>query len=633
MNLQLYDWRKQFSREGLTPMLRLELHDLLTPKVRLSPRLEWPGERKSEDLDTSLHINDLVDWEIVLTADYVDTVLRELEQEARWHEALPHLLSDVRGLLRDALDLMRELDGAGDRSDRSYIVHPSIGRSPQNRHFADWSVLIDLTRDSWLATAEVFPDRARAEVEYWLTSPYPVFRRLAFFAATETRLFSPQHALTWLLADDHWWLWSVETQREVIRLLVALATQLASEQSDVLQQAILRGPPQAMFRSSTEPERLLRIADHEIWLRLAKYRDAGGVLSPDAVLIFEALSQERRLAEDERDEFPVWMGNGDDWRTFQTTPKQRRDLEVWLREHPTNEMWHEDDWGHRCKYDFPRTATALLHLAKQGEWITARWREALQAWSEPTLAARSWRFLSRALVIAPHEVIQELTHVIGYWLQSLANTFHDNEDGFFFLIRRILVMHRDETAKLDNDVAFGAINHPVGFVTQAALSWWYRQGLQDGQGLRTEIEPIFTEICDPTITAFRYGRVLLGANVITLFRVDTPWTIRNLLPLFDWRSPDEARAAWVGFLWSPRLYAPLIEAIKFHFLATAEHYEHLGDHAEQYAGLLTFASLEPDDTFSRLELAYATASLPADGLAHVAQTLVNALDSAGEQRV
>ncbi len=126
---------------------------------------------------------------------------------------------------------------------------------------------------------------------------------------------------------------------------------------------------------------------------------------------------------------------------------------------------------------------------------------------------------------------------------------------------------------------------------------------------------------------------MLAANVIALFRVDGDWAKQNLLPHFDWhRSEAEARGVWEGFLWSPRLYRPLMEALKPAFLNTANHYAALGKHDGQYASLLTFAALEPGETFTAFELAAATRSLPPDGLRNAAQTLVRALEGSGDQR-
>jgi len=126
---------------------------------------------------------------------------------------------------------------------------------------------------------------------------------------------------------------------------------------------------------------------------------------------------------------------------------------------------------------------------------------------------------------------------------------------------------------------------------------------------------------------------LLSAHALSLFRVDKAWSERHLLPLLDWNpSETEAQAAWEGFLWSPRLYRPLMEAIKPAFLETVNHYAQLGKHNEQFATFLTFAALDPGDTFTIGQLATAVRALPVDGLRKSAQALVRALEGAGDQR-
>jgi hypothetical protein len=296
--------------------------------------------------------------------------------------------------------------------------------------------------------------------------------------------------------------------------------------------------------------------------------------------------------------------------------------------------WQEDDWHDRCRNDFPRAVTALLRLAAQGDWVVSRWREALQVWSDERLAARSWRYLGEALASAPDNVIRELAHPLGWWLQKVAKVFTEHQEQFFSLIQTILEQSRTEQLEPDADVAFVSINHPVGFAADAVVSWWFRQGLKDGQGLNAEIRPIFTELCNSEIPIFRYGRFVLATHVIALFRVDQAWTADYLLPFFNWENfPEEAVAAWKGFLLSPRVYHPLLHTLKIPFLATAEHYDELGEYGTQYADVLTVAALEPRDVFSKQELAEATAALPPIGLESAAQMLVRMLEGAGEQRV
>jgi hypothetical protein len=74
-----------------------------------------------------------------------------------------------------------------------------------------------------------------------------------------------------------------------------------------------------------------------------------------------------------------------------------------------------------------------------------------------------------------------------------------------------------------------------------------------------------------------------------------------------------------------------LDVIKGSFLDTAQHYDSLGKHGEQYANLLTFAALDPGETFTKAELATATRALPIGGLHHAAEALVHALEGAGEQ--
>lgn len=629
-----YRWLGRFRRDGLTTTLRLELREMLTPRVSLREPFRWSEER--DDVNEPQRLEDLVEWEVVLSTKDVHSALRDLPKNPQWHTALPDLLADFSALLRDTLDLMRELGGAEVKSDSSYVYQPSISEHPQNKDFRDWTALIDLTRDAWLATADRNPEQARLAAETWRHVPYPLFRRLAFFAAAQDRVIPHRLALNWLLTDDHWWLWSEETKREAMRLVVALATKLSKEDLAKLEQAILAGPPRTMFKDGIDPERWSQRTEPEVWLRLAKISAAGAALGASAQARLDELSARHptwQPAVDERDEFHVWMYDGTELREFIATPRDRRELVDWLKQYPGTNPWQEYDWRQRCRDNFATTAWALCTLAGEGEWPADRWREALQAWSEDKPIKRSWRYTAPVLASAPDDLLQSLARSISWWLQAIAKTFDGHEALFLKLCRRILAMDYQDGVDT-GELGARAINHPVGLVTVALLRWCYRRSPEDGQGLPAELSRIFTEICDTRIDKFRYGRVFLAEHVIALFGVDRDWATQRLLPLFDWQCSEvEARAAWKGFLWSPRLDRPWMEAIKEPFLDTAQHYAVLGKHDERYAALLTFAALDLSDTFTKTELASATRALPTEGLAHAAQALVLALEGAGEQRV
>ena len=567
--------------------------------------------------------------------------LSELAKSETWTAVLPELLADAQQLLRDALDLMQELGEADDRSDRAHWDLSSISPHCQNRGFRDWVSLIEIVRDAWLATRERDLVRASRVVEDWLLQPYPTFTRLALFAATQDGIATAGEWVKWLIADDGWWLWSVETQRETMRALVLRGARLPPGIRAELETAILAGPPRRMFRDDIEPERWTSLIDHSVWLRLAKLASGGVTLGMGAQARVDALTAsypEWKLAKNESDEFSHWMsGTGDpdyeDRRQIERVPGRRRELIEWLRKPPSTDHFHfnENDWNEVCRDRFPTAASALFVLAQKNRWPVERWREALQVWSNEKLLRRSWRYMAPVLQRMPDEELQALAHTVSWWLEAAAKVFDHHETVFLELCRRILAMTHQNGVGTGEPVT-QAINHPVGQVTQGLLHSWFRRQPEDRQGLPDDLKPILTMLCNTEIDQYRHARVLLAANVIPLFRVDPAWAQERLIPLFSWRrSATEARAAWEGFLWSPRLYRPLMNALKSDFLGCATRYTELGKHGGQYATILTFAALDPGDTFKMDELLAATSALPQVGLQECAHALVRALEGAGDQ--
>lgn len=602
-------WRGQVKEHGLTLPARLELREVLKPRIRFRKSFRVPEGPRPSDEPTA--IEDLVDWDIVLGADHAGYLLKNLHRSLPVGETLAPLLPDVTALLRDALDLMRELEGATDEEDPSTFWHPSIGEHRQNEHYRDWTFLIDLARDAWVATAETDPLRARLEIQNWLAVPYPLFKRLAFFAARDDRVAAPEQALEWLLLDEGRWLWSRETQREAIRLIVAIAPKLTGGGLVALEEAILRGSrrfyPLELAAEDVDP-----VISRSVWLRL-KIQAAGVELGTEATEKLEELLRsypDLTLAEDERDEFAYPRSDGSDFFG----------------------ALQEDHWQTRCKTDFPAAVADLCQLASNGGWPSKQWRQALQTWCAELLAVKAFLSLGKLVSSAPDDTLKQLAHPVSGWLEAVAKEVGDNREPFFTLAERTIALHRDDELDAVNDPVSAANSHPIGNVVQALLAWWHSQGLKDDQGLGDPIRPIFEGLCDPAVPSFRHGRVILAQRAILLFRVDRAWTEQQMLPLFDWsQSADEARAAWCGFLWTPRVHAPLLAALKPQLLATANHYGGIGGFGENYAALLTLAALDPSDWITRKEIAPAIRALPEDGLVESLRFATRALQGAGEQ--
>ena len=640
--LNLYSWKDRLQRDGLTVMLRLMLREVLAPKVVLKKPFRW-GE-SDEKTEAPKHLRQLIDSELVLADDHVHSSLQHLAEAKNWRTFLPILLGDFQQLLRDALDLSRELGDADDLRDRSHWDLPSISPHWQNRGFHDWISLIELLRDAWIATSEINSKLAARIAQEWFELPYPTFKRLALFAATQESSISADQWVGWLKADDSWWLWSVETQREVMRLFVLQSARLAPATKEMLETAILGGPPQSMFKPDIKPEDWQYVVEHSVWLRLAKLQEGNKSLSNAASHRFNELSSANpgwRLASDERDEFSHWMsGTGDpdyeEKRVINIAPRRRQDLVNWLKQpRPARHfpiMDNEDNWSETCRRHFCHSLCALSDLAQEGSWPEGRWRDALQAWSEKGRVLRPWRFAAPLVQTMPDEVLLKLAHAVTWWLETVSKSIDRHESIFLDVCSHILALPHQDGVDTNQPVT-RAINHPVGHVAQAMMNLWFKRQPNDNDNLPPDIEPLFTRLCDTTVEQFRHGRVLLASRLVALFRVDRPWTETHLLPLFDWSSnPTEAKAVWEGFLWSPRLYRELLIAFKPQFLNTALHYAELGEHSRQFAAFLTYAGLDPVDGYLPQDFRSAIAILPQEGLHEVAQALWQSLEGAGEQR-
>lgn len=640
----LYRWLGRLKRETLTTTLRLELREILAPKLVLNKPLRW-GEEEASGVEPT-RLRQIVDWELVLAADHIHSALRDLGG-MHWASALPYLLEDFQQLLRDALDLLRELGEADGRGDRSYWDLPSITPHQQNRGFRDWVCLIELLRDAWLAVNRNNNARATRIALTWFELPYPTFKRLALFAASQDDCIPPEQWVDWLLSDGAWWLWSLDTRREVFRLFVLQGQHLVGTHQDRLEQSILAGPPREMYRDDLELDRWQDLVVHSVWLHLAKLNASGLILGASADVRLTELSAtypQWQLAANERDEFSHWMsGTSDpdheDSRNIDVAPRKRRELVLWLaRPVAERRSFSEDTWRDVCRTRFFHSLYALCELAQTAVWPADRWREALQTWAEDGMALRSWHYAAPLIKIMPDSIVQENVHAITWWMESTSKSINRHEDILQDLCRRVMALPLEATTgitrngePIDQPVA-EAINHPIGHITQALINLWFKREPNDNDLLPPDIAFFFGQICDVQVDRFRHGRVLLGSNLIALFRVDRTWTEEHLLPLFDWITPGEARAVWQGFLWSPRLYQPLLTSFKRQFLDTAYHYAELGEHREHFAAFLTYASLAPTDGYSVEDFRSAIGALPKEGLEQSAQALAQALEGAADQR-
>ena len=113
-----------------------------------------------------------------------EDVKRFRERAENWEKVLASMADELTALLLEAMDWLREFGMAGPNTDPTYSRYPSISPHEQNRYAPDWTQLIALAQESYDALLSLGEQDAAARLaRRWQSLPYPVFRRLALYAA------------------------------------------------------------------------------------------------------------------------------------------------------------------------------------------------------------------------------------------------------------------------------------------------------------------------------------------------------------------------------------------------------------------------------------------------------------------
>jgi hypothetical protein len=634
-NSGLNGWVDRFKKYGNTPIIRQELKNALRPCLKISRPYSFGLDQSG---DRGERISAIANVEVTLASDHVHSAYERIRKIDQFDGFLPHILTDMSELLSETLDLMCEAEISSALIDYSYIQLRSISDHAQNKDYNDWTLLVTLCRDAWVASAQSNRDTAKAMLTIWASSKHPVFRRLVFFAlAQEPTLVSFDSSISWLLSDNGQWLWAPSTMREVMRLLVSLGPILTDDEMQRLQDAIVAGPARARFNHDVNDDEFKHRSDRMRWLRLKKLLSNGGATTGAAQSFIDQVERSYpawRLAADDRDEFPMWSSNGEE-QPVEQSPKNVKKLVEWLRNNPSSESaFSGDNWSERCRDDFRRSFVALLKLASEDEWLPQRWAEALYAWSSDELISRSWKHTAAAVAIMPDENFVDALNAIAWWVSRVSKNVEGHEEHFFGLIDRIIGIG-SATVDASDEVSINhAINHPVGHAASSLLNWWFSTELEDDQGLPDELKERFAAMCNAENQPLWIGSVILAQQIIPLLRVDQDWTKQYLIPAFEWDADaTKAAAMWGSFLHAPRIYLPLLEILKSPFLTVPDHIDVLEEQClTQYARFLTYIALGEASVFSSTELKDVLSKLPAEYLGTVAETLFQALQGAEDQQ-
>ena len=231
------------------------------------------------------------------------------EHTEDWTKSLAMMADDLTTKLNEAMIWFREFGMANEDVDTTHFEYPSVSPHEQNEHAPIWTHLIRLVRDSRDALLTCGEKAAESRlVGRWRSLPYPIFRRLALYAATEPSDADIDGGIEMLLNGPNLALWDVYTLRETSRFLRKRGADIESGQLGRLVETILQGPPENTYSAGLSEEAKKNWRDNAMQLRLHKLIESGVRLPQRAQEMYERIRDEKQWnpSGDQSEEFVVF---------------------------------------------------------------------------------------------------------------------------------------------------------------------------------------------------------------------------------------------------------------------------------------------------------------------------------------
>ncbi|WP_103016191.1 SIR2 family protein [Salinibacter ruber] len=628
--------------------LRADLLGALTPCLQLQPSgsnfpslsLKGIGDEEEGQIVPS-DPSDLARMNLGVHSHFSGLIVDRLEDRDDYEEILREIAFDLSRLLHQAMELFELFGRAGSTEDSIHIQRPSIQAHEQNSDYHEWTVLVDLLRETIHVLSEESPSEVRALTRLFVSQQYPLFRRFAFYSFVTISEPKAQTLLDRIRDSPDPWLWSTSIQVELFRALPELWDALGAEERTLLAEEIAEGPSSKKYQGDISEDERTRLWDRAVWNRLIRIQQQSEEdLTEAASDLLSEIAERREAWEytgDEKEDFPIWTESGwgyeTDYPAESLLDRSDEDVAEILVNHEQHREGLLESWREAVKQD-PERALRILELLHEQEcYSSGVWKSSFWGFREVEFQSRLHGDVFLLVDQLPVDLLEESIHSLASLLESISQEDLGETEGYMFAIwdrlwpTAVECEVRDGTNPLNT-----AINHPAGKLAEVLVHLLRGRELTKEGGIEDDLQSRIEVILNEEQEAARLSRVIIASRLALLHFSDPEWTEENVVPLFDWASSDEARFAWSGYLWSPTMRPDLWPAMKPFFLATFDNVDQLrGEAQKSLAVLLAAISVEGKQTLTSDEARDCLRQLDEQGRTEVARWIVRRLEGADER--
>lgn len=560
-----FDWfdiAPRLKRGEHSPELFERVANVLRPKLKIGKRISWHDEIDSEPEQPSDLIS--IDYEIddSVTGDEVLSTWPEHAPAEVDGKLLTLLANALEAALDDAIEAGVESSFGYGVSDRNV---PSVAIHPQNAHRSGFYSIVRVIADLWERLARKDPESAIVLVTRWKESPLRLMRRLALFAAADPAVPADTAAriLMMLPARE---LFLANSSVEVYRLITIRWSDFRPHDRQKIERRIVEGPPADSFRQNQDDH-----IDRSRFDLLGHIVRTGVRLGSEAQATYDDIRKRWPLWEQrpaEQAGFHFWIESGDgivgDPAKLDGVPDDQL-ISAAKKAADEADFREGDTWRALCETDPIRALRGLAEEAAKNQWSMWAWQPFLGQ-TRRVQDTDNLKPAAQLLLKWPNNSFSKIVTDVSSWLNSMAKTL--DEDLVWLLWDRIAAVSLQMDEANNEDAISASINDPSGHLAEILLKKLIKGS--DGQELPEQIKQRLGNLMAAKGEFGRLARVRLARDASFLFERAPKWTEQNIVPLFDWSSPD-AHAMWSarrdnGYIGSPKLFAltkqPFLEIFK-----------------------------------------------------------------------